>query len=95
VVSATPTTVVAGKPLTVSWSGITGPTNADLVALYPSSSTGDTAHIAYRYTGGGASGSLSLTVPASAVPGSTYELRLWSNNGAKRLATFTPITVTP
>ena len=93
-VSATPTPVKAGSALTVSWSGIAAPTNADLVALYPRSDTGDTAHIAYRYTGGAASGSLSLTVPANAVPGTTYELRLWSNNGAKRLATFSPFTVT-
>ena len=93
--SATPTPVKAGSALTVTWANISAPTNADLVALYPRSDTGDTSHIAYRYTGGAASGSLSLTVPATAVPGTTYELRLWSNNGAKRLATFAPITVTP
>jgi len=92
--SATPTSVVAGRALTVSWSGITAPTNADLVALYPSSSNPDTAHIAYRYTGGGASGTMALTVPANAVPGNGYELRLWSNNGAQRLATFGPLIVT-
>ena len=84
----------AGSALTVSWSNIADPTNADLFALYPSSATGDTAHIAHVYTGGAKTGTLPLTVPANAAAGTTYELRLWSNNGAKRLATFAPITVT-
>ena len=51
--SATPTTVKAGSALTVTWANIPAPTNADLVALYPSASTGDTAHIVIVQTNGG------------------------------------------
>src|SRR5205085_301560 len=92
--SASPTTVATGTATTVSWSNIANPMQYDWIGLYPSSSTPDTAHIAYRYTGGGGSGSLSFMVPASAAAGTTYEFRLFANNGVSRLGTSGPITVT-
>ncbi len=48
----------------------------------------------WAYTGGASAGSLNLTVPAGAPPGTTYELRLFSNNTYTRLATSAPFSVT-
>ena len=93
-VTANPTTVAAGSSTMVSWSNVASPTSTDWIGLYPSNSTADTARIAYRYTGGGASGSLSFMVPATAAAGTTYEFRLFANNGVSRLGTSGPITIT-
>jgi ELWxxDGT repeat protein len=103
-VTSSVSTVAAGNPLTANWSGITSPSATDWIGLYASSTDPDSAIVgepfdggvtsAWAYTGGSSAGSLVLTVPASAAPGTTYELRLFSNNSYTRLDTSTPFSVT-
>jgi hypothetical protein len=57
-------------------------------------SAADTAYVVWTYTGGAASGSLFLTVPAGTASGQ-YNLRLFAQNGWTKLATSGTITVTP
>ena len=70
--TAGPASVKAGGQVTVSWSGLIYPSPYDWAALYPVN--GRTV-VAWRYTGGTAAGTLSLTVPATTAPGS-YEVRM-------------------
>jgi ELWxxDGT repeat protein/VCBS repeat-containing protein len=93
-ISSSHSTVANGNPITATWSGIAAPSATDWVGLYDSSSAADSAIVAWAYTGGGAAGSLNLTVPAGSPPGATYELRLYSDNTYTRLATSAPFTVT-
>jgi len=91
--TVSPTTVAAGGSVTATWSGIGSPTSTDWIGLYPNSGTADTSYISWRYTTGAASGSVSFTIPAGTTPGTTYQLRLFSNNGFTRLATGNTFTV--
>ena len=91
--SASPTTVTAGTSTTVSWSGISQPTSTDWVGMYPSSAAADSSFVAWAYTTGAASGSLPFAVPSTLPPGTTYQLRLFANDGFSRLATSGPIAV--
>ncbi len=91
-ISASPTSVKAGSPVTATWSGISSPTTTDWIGLYTVGAA-DTSYRAWRYTTGTASGNAALTVPAG-TPAGTYELRLFAQNGYTRLATSNPITVT-
>lgn len=93
-VTASPSTVPAGSTVTGTYSGIASPTGTDWIGLYQSSSAPDSALLAWGYTNGTSSGSLGLSVPLTATSGSTYELRLFSNNAYTRLATSSPFTVT-
>jgi hypothetical protein len=93
-VSANPANVTGGSPVTATWSGIASPTATDWVGLYDSSSAADPAVVAWAYTGGAGTGSLNLTVPAGSPAGTTYELRLYSNNSYTHLATSAPFSVT-
>ncbi len=93
-VSASPSSVPSGGPVTAAWSGIASPSATDWIGLYPSSSTPEPGLLAWAYTSGAAAGNLNLTVPAGATPGATYELRLFTNNTYTRLATSTPFSVT-
>src|SRR5207248_3230332 len=52
-----------------------------------------TTYLAWAYTGGGVSGSLALTIPAGVATGSTYELRLFTNDTYSRLAKSSPFAV--
>jgi len=92
-VAESPSPVAKGSALTATWSGIASPTSTDWVGLYPSSGTPNSGHIAYQFTNGASSGSLQITVPASAATGSTYELRLFAHNTFTLLATSAPFTV--
>lgn len=83
--SASPSAVYTGQAVTASWSGIGSPSAQDWVALYPAGAA-DTAFVAYVFTGGGAAGSVNLSVPPNAAAG-TYELRILANNGYTVLAT--------
>ena len=85
--SLNPLTLKAGTPLTVGWSNIAKPTAYDWVALYAAGAP-DYQVKAWKYTGGAATGSLSLSVPWGLAPGS-YEVRLFSNNSYTRLGTAT------
>jgi subtilisin family serine protease len=89
--SASPTSVSPGAPVTATWSGICAPSATDWIALAAPGAP-NTSYLAFRYTTGSASGSVPFTIPASVAPG-TYELRLFSNGGYTRLATSN-ITVT-
>ena len=77
------------------WFGIRAPTPKDWIALYPSSTTPDSAFIAWRYTDSTSpQGGESLTVPANAPLGSEYRIRLFANDGFTRLAISPPFSVT-
>ena len=80
-----PLTVSYGTPITVSWANIPNPTAYDWAALYAAGAP-DWAVKSWRYTGGAATGSLSLLVPWGVAPGA-YEIRLFSNNSYVRLGT--------
>lgn len=99
--SASPASVAASSSVTVSWSGIT-PSVKDWIGLYANSSAGASSFLLWSYTsscthtpGGSAlaSGSCTFAMPTTA--GSTYEFRLFSNDGDTRLATSNTVTVTP
>jgi inosine-uridine nucleoside N-ribohydrolase len=96
--SVSSTTIKKGQKLTVSWSGVVGPSTTDWVSLYfqgaPNSQT-----LWWVYTSNctqkparaaRASGSCTLTVKNVG----TYEIRLFANNGYTQLATSPLITVT-
>lgn len=76
--------VPTGK-LTVIWKNIPNPTASDWIGLHLAGNYKNTEYVNYQYTGGGASGSRSLRVPAGTAPGN-YELRLFSNDGYTLLA---------
>ena len=82
-----------GQALTATWSNIASPTARDWFGLYKSSTDADSAYIGWTYTTGTAAGSKALTVPANASAGTSYELRLFANNGFTRLAKSTAFTV--
>src|SRR5207245_10860858 len=73
---------------------VAAPTGKDWIGLYPSPGATDSAFVAWRYTGGGGSGSAPLTIPAGTAAGTSYELRLFANDGYTRLARSGPIAVT-
>lgn len=89
--SAAPASVYTNHPVSATWSGIASPTSLDWIALYAAGAP-DNAYIAFRYTGGAASGSIMIDVPLNAAAG-TYELRLFSNNVYTLLATSNSFTV--
>jgi 5-hydroxyisourate hydrolase-like protein (transthyretin family) len=89
--SASPTSVAAGGSLTATWGSICAPTTTDWIGLYLPGAP-DSSYLANRYTTGTASGSVPFTIPATLAPG-TYELRLFANNGYKRLAVSNTFTV--
>ncbi|MHB8466395.1 MAG: PKD domain-containing protein, partial [Acidimicrobiales bacterium] len=62
-VSASPTPINRGMPLTVTWSGVSHPSTQNFVALYPSHSTPAGSSVASQPTSGASSGTLTLTVP--------------------------------
>jgi hypothetical protein len=90
-IAATPTTVVRGGQLTVSWSGIASPTSGDWLALYRAG-TSDYFYGVWAMTGAKASGSVTLTVPATTTPGD-YNVRLFTNNTFQRIAISSNIAV--
>ena len=90
-VTATPTTLRAYEPLTVNWNNIATPTTGDWFALYALGAPDGTV-VVWRYTGGSATGSATVTVPWGTKPGS-YEVRLFANNSATRIDVSEVITV--
>ena len=86
--------------MTATWSGIAAPTPRDWIGLYVPGS-GDSAYLAWIYVScsqspaaAAAAGSCPFTIPSGLAPGS-YELRLYANYSATRLATSNPFGVTP
>ena len=76
----------------MNWSAAAGHSAKDWIGLY-SSGAGDGAFVAWVYTTGTSSGSRSFTVPSTVPPATTYQFRLYANDGFTRLATSRPITV--
>jgi hypothetical protein len=93
-ITAAPTSVLPGASVTASWNGA-NPTAKDWIGVYavgaPENSGGLTVEgVQWRYTGGTASGSLSL--PAPSTPGQ-YEMRYYYNDGYTELAASNQFTV--
>jgi hypothetical protein len=88
-----PTTVLPGQAVGMTWSGIQNPTPRDWIGLYPSSGAPNRPSLSWMYIPPVAGGGLVFAIPADTVPGTTYELRLFSNDGYSRLATSQPFTV--
>src|SRR5207237_944773 len=89
--TAFPSTVPGGSPLTVSWVAPVNPSPMDWIALYK---VGDpnTAYGTWFYTGGAATGSQTIAAPYA--PGQ-YEFRYLVNNSFTSVATSNTVTVTP
>jgi hypothetical protein len=91
--AASPSSVIAGGTVTATWNNIASPTGSDSIKLY-TPAAGDGAPLASVNTGGGASGTVFLTIPGGTTPG-TYQLRLFNGAGtATKLATSNNFTVT-
>jgi hypothetical protein len=102
--TATPSSVGLGGTVTVSWGGVSNPTNTDWIGVYPAGAGNDPASIdnerlSWVYddsctqshgTNALASGSCSIAMPTTA---GNYEVRLFYNNGYTILATSNQITV--
>ncbi|HZP14218.1 MAG TPA: hypothetical protein VFA96_00230 [Nocardioides sp.] len=94
--SASPSPVTVGDALNATWSGISSPTTHDWIAVFANTagSAPDTGtRVAWRFTNGAGAGTLPITIPAAAPEGTTYELRLFSNNGFTKLVSSNPFTV--
>jgi RHS repeat-associated protein len=88
-----PANVCNGCSHPVSWSGVTSPTANDWIGFYAAGAA-DNAYLAWRYTTGTASGSVSFSIPSGAAFGA-YEMRLFANNGWTKLATSNGFNVSP
>jgi hypothetical protein len=77
-------TASPGNQITVGWQGISAPTLTDWFGLFAVGAP-DTGFVTWWRTTGTATGSVVVTVPASAAVGA-YELRLFAQNGFQRLA---------
>lgn len=94
--AASPSSVVPGGTVTVSWSGIPSPSKYDWIGLYKVGAS-NYSRVKWVYTSGSnyatvakASGSVSFTMPTT--PGD-YEFRLFSRGGWTRLAVSNPVAV--
>lgn len=95
-VTASPSSLIPGGPLTVKWSGVKGATAKDWFGVYPVGENDNTKFMFWAYTSscnhtpGGApvaDGSCTLTVPSNASSGG-YQIKLFSNNVYTVLANF-------
>jgi parallel beta-helix repeat protein len=94
--SASPTTILPGGTVTVSWAGITNPTTTDWIGLYWVGAV-DTSTLDWKYvncnqspTTTRASGSCTFTMPTSA---ENFEFRLFANDGYTRLGKSNTVSV--
>ena len=90
-VAASPATVKPAGALTATWSNVATPTTTDWVALYVVGAP-NSAVVAWKYTNGAPSGSVTMTVPWGTSPGN-FEVRLAANNSYTRLATSSGVTI--
>ena len=97
--AASPASLAAGNPLTVSWAQIPNPTQADWIGLYAPGSD-ENSYLSYIYVSCttspnvvAQSGSCPFPTSNYLAPG-IYEFRLFTNNSYTRLATSNPVTVT-
>jgi hypothetical protein len=93
-VSAGSSTASPGTDVTASWSAPANHATNDWIGLFQSGATNQQI-TTYSFVGaaGQTSGSLALTVPPSANPGDTFELRYFANNTYNRVSTSGTITV--
>ena len=89
-VSASPSSVVTGGSVTVSWSGVSA-TPEDWWGIYPVGGP-LSSWVAWNRTGGTTSGSADVTIPAGPAAGS-YEVRLFTDNTYTVIATSTAFRV--
>src|SRR5207249_4096937 len=87
--TASPTSVVAGTPLTVSWTAPAGRPTTDWVGLFKAD--GSNTRVWWQYTGGTPSGSYTLAAPQDT---GQYEFRYSLENGNAVAATSGIVTVT-
>jgi len=95
-----PENVSAGGVVTVTWSNIANPTARDWIGLAGIGADDASIGSNWLYVNCSknpdvplASGSCSLDIPSTTVPG-TYEIRLFANGGYNKLATSLPFTIT-
>ena len=91
-----PASVAADQTVTASWQTVAAPAPRDWLGLYPVGAR-DRDYVAWQYVGcgtpptaGQASGSCDFVAPAK--PG-TYEVRIFTADTFKRLATSGPLVV--
>lgn len=89
----TPASVAIGSNATADFVAPAGHSATDWVGLYP---VGGQLHewLAYSYVGAATSGTISITLPATAVSGQSYELRYFLNNGYTQGATSSSFLAT-
>jgi hypothetical protein len=90
-VAVSPTTVVPGETVTVSWKGIPTPTPTDWFSLNPLNNN-DHAWLGSLVADGRSSDSVAYKLPTN-LPAGTYDLRLYANNGWQRYSLSNVITV--
>ena len=88
--TASPTSVSPGGSVTVTWGAPAGSSTTDWVGMFKAGAS-DSAYIAWKYTGGTASGSTTMTAPTG---GGQYEFRYFLNNGFSRGAVSNQFSVT-
>ena len=88
-VSASPSSVGAGGQVTVSYSAPAGAAVTDWIGLYKVGATSG-QYLAYQYTGGKASGTMSFNMPTAA---GEYEFRYFIENGFTEKARSNAVTV--
>ena len=88
--TVTPTTATPGATATVSWTAAAGTTATnDWIAL-AKVGTATTSYLAWRYTGGGVTGSFPFTLPTVA---GSYEFRYFTKGTFTLVATSPTVTV--
>ena len=88
--------IAGGSSEPVLWGGIPFPTPKDWIGLYTSPGATDGAFFAWRYTDSTSTGQEleRFLIPAGTAPGTTYQFRLFANDGFTKLATSGSLTVT-
>ena len=97
-VTASPSTIAAGSPVTATWSGLANPVARDWIGIY-TTTAGDLSFIDWRYvscsqTPGSAMAAGSCAFPTGGLTAGTYQFRLFRDDGYTRLATSNTFTVT-
>jgi hypothetical protein len=86
---ASPSTVLPGAPLNISWTAPSGQAASDWIGLYKVGS-GNTAVLWWQYTGGATSGSFQLNAPNQV---GQYQFRYLLQDGYTDAATSNTVTV--
>src|SRR5262249_30640607 len=90
-VAVSPTTVVPGETVTVSWKGIPSPTTTDWFSLNPLNNN-DPLWLGSLTANGRSTDSVTYKLPTN-LPAGLYDLRLYANDGWQRLSLSNVITV--